>query len=68
MKPDLHNAAHVTDDGYTLGWDLFPGQDNRIMMEAAAPNLRNIALTAAGTLLLLITALILWKKKRSAEI
>lgn len=72
VKPESHNASHVADNGHTLGWDLIPGQSNRIMMEAAAPNLRNIAITAAGALLMLIAALIAWpalrKKKQSAEI
>ncbi len=69
VKPRSHNAAHVSDEGYTLGWDLLPGQNNRIMVEAAVPNLRNIAaicITAA----LLAVALAIWlasrKKKQAA--
>ncbi len=72
VKPESHNAAHVADNSHTLGWDLLPGQSNRIMLEAAAPNLRNIVITAAGALIILIAAFIAWpalrKKKQSAEL
>jgi hypothetical protein len=67
VKPKSHNAPYVTDEGYTLGWDLLPGQVNRIMLEAAVPNLRTFALLAAAALL--TAALIAWltvKKKKQA--
>lgn len=64
VKPGAHNAAHVTDDGHTLGWDLLPGQNNRIMVEAAVPNLRNIALCITTALLITVPVICLAVRKK----
>jgi hypothetical protein len=68
IKPGLNNAANTLDNGRTLEWDLIPGQNNQIQMEATVPNVLNIAATAVGAVIIiaLVIFLILRTRKKAA--
>lgn len=50
VKTDSNNAAEVTDNGKTLSWNLVPGENNKIKLEASTPNIVSIAAVSAVTL------------------
>jgi hypothetical protein len=69
FKPESHNASAVRDDGRTLEWQLTPGSDNTLKMQAKVPNMTNIAISI-GVVLLIIIAIIaisINKRKPTAE-
>ncbi|MDN4593767.1 DUF3153 domain-containing protein [Polycladomyces subterraneus] len=59
IAPDHHNANNVTDDGKILTWDLKPGQDNPIFMEAEFPNP-----LGWGAILLIVVILLIVRRVR----
>lgn len=45
VKASDHNADEVQDDGYTLVWNLEPGEENQVTMAKSAWNVMNIVIT-----------------------
>ena len=64
IKPDEHNAATIQEDGRTLVWDLVPGQNNRLMVEASHWNPISLGLTALGTIGLGLLVIFIKKGKQ----
>ncbi|KGX87085.1 YajG family lipoprotein [Pontibacillus litoralis] len=57
-----HNAS--VKEGRTLTWDVSLTEPNSIYMELSVPNIRNIVIAAVGVLIVLITAVIWWLRRR----
>jgi Protein of unknown function (DUF3153). len=54
VKSSINNASTTEDNGKTLVWNLIPGQDNVITMEADIWNTTNILLLGGGALIILV--------------
>jgi hypothetical protein len=63
IAPDNHNADNVTDGGKTLTWNLKPGQDNPIFMEAEFPN----PLGWGAIILVAVILLIVWRVRKKRQ-
>lgn len=65
IKPGKNNASTTQDDGRTLVWQMVPGTNNIIQMEATVPNTTNIALVViGGSLLVIIVIVVIIKSRR----
>jgi len=65
VKPGKNNASTTKDDGKTLVWQLVPGTNNQIQMEASVPNTTNIVLASiGGAVLLIVIVIVLVRSKR----
>lgn len=63
VKAIATNANNVSFDGKDLEWQIDPTMENTVTMAITVPNMKHI-LMAAGIILLLLIAFIVWRKSR----
>ena len=64
VKPENHNASQVTNEGKTLTWNLKPGANNEVKVEAKVLNFRNMSLLIVGLLVLIALITFYYYKNR----
>ncbi|MEW5920386.1 MAG: hypothetical protein AB1796_05410 [Bacillota bacterium] len=68
FKPESHNAPTVRDEGRTLEWQIIPGSNNTLNMQAKVPNIVNITITIGAGLLILLAVIIALINKRRPKV
>lgn len=64
IKPVTHNASNTRNNSQTLEWQLIPGDQNKIYMEAIVTNTINIVLSIVFVLIVFAGILFLLLKRR----
>ncbi|AVX40775.1 Protein of unknown function (DUF3153) (plasmid) [Carboxydocella thermautotrophica] len=68
VKAEYHNASMVIDDGRTYVWNLIPGKNNEIILEAKVLNTRNTGIAVAAVILIVIVAVLVIVRKKGQQI
>lgn len=67
VEASTHNASKTEDAGKTLVWNLIPGQNNPIEMEAEVVNTTNIGLIGGGAFLALVLLVLIIKRRKKDD-
>jgi len=68
VKPENHNASQITNEGKTLTWNLKPGANNEVKVEAKVLNLKNISILIVGLFVLIALISFYYYKSRKSDI
>ena len=64
IKPKTSNAPKVSDEGRTLEWPIDMDSKNHLTAEVVVPNVKNIAITVVGVIILLTILTLITRRKR----